>query len=181
MRKFLYLIALLPPEKIAEEVTAIKKEMSEKFNSSHTLKSPAHITLQKPFSRTEDIEPVLFKFLKIVAADFPAFNIDLSGFGHFDNRVIFISVRENKILNKLFDRLQQGLKEELLFSENDQQEKFTPHMTVAHKDLKPGMFIKAWDEFKDRPVEFSFNVENICLLKHNDKIWESYKFFNFKK
>ena len=181
MRKFLYLIAILPPDKIAEDVKAIKTVMSEKFNSSHTLKSPAHITLQKPFSRTEESETAIVKFLEKKAEQFSPFSIELSGFGHFDKRVIFINVLENKILYNLFEKLQRGLIDDLNFSERDRHEKFTPHMTVAHKDLKPEQFKNAWQEFKDREISFSFTAEGIYLLKHNDKFWEAYKFFRFKQ
>ena len=40
----LYFIALIPETRIMENVRVLKEEMRLKFNASHALKSPAHIT-----------------------------------------------------------------------------------------------------------------------------------------
>jgi len=181
VRKYLYFIAILPPADIAAEVTSIKQEIFEKYKSAHTLKSPAHITLQKPFSRTEQAEPSLLEFLEKIVDSISPFEIRLSGFGHFENRVLFINVLQNVCLKEVHRKLQQGLKEELNFSEKEIEINFTPHMTVAHKDLSPPMFKAAWQEFQNRKIECSFKAENLCLLKHNDKNWETFKLFNFKE
>ena len=45
----LYYIALLPPENIRQEVTALKEHAAEAFHSSKALNSPPHITLIPPF------------------------------------------------------------------------------------------------------------------------------------
>jgi 2'-5' RNA ligase len=180
VKKYLYLIAVIPPDEIAGAVKAIKQEMADSYNSSHTLKSPAHITLQKPFSRTEEAESSIMKLLESIAAQFSPFPVHLNGFGHFDNRVIFIHVDENNLLHEVYEKLQHSLKTDLGFTERDSTDRFTPHVSVPHRDLKPAMFKEAWLQFKERKIEFSFTIDGIYLLKHNDRFWEVYKKFEFK-
>jgi 2'-5' RNA ligase len=177
--KYLYFIAILPPVEIAKQVTSVKEEMFERFKSSHTLKSPPHITLQKPFSRTVEAEPSITEILTNFALSIMPFEIYLSGYGHFDKRVLFINVLPNEYLNQIHIELQQCVKTELNFSEKEIEIKFTPHMTLVHKDLSPAMFNLAWSSFQNWKIEFSFKAESISLLKYNDKNWEINKIFYF--
>ena len=52
----LYFIALIPPEPLKDQIQDIKLEVTEKFNSSHSLNAPPHITLLSPFRMDEEQE-----------------------------------------------------------------------------------------------------------------------------
>ncbi|MBK5277935.1 MAG: 2'-5' RNA ligase family protein, partial [Bacteroidia bacterium] len=56
---------------------------------------------------------------------------------------------------------------------------FHPHLTLAFRDLKKPMFEKAWEEFKSKEYSESFAAKHFTLLKHNGKVWESLKDFEF--
>ncbi|MDZ7681592.1 MAG: 2'-5' RNA ligase family protein [Fodinibius sp.] len=56
---------------------------------------------------------------------------------------------------------------------------FTPHMTVAYRDLSPDNFERAWEDFQDRSFDYSFEVNSIVLLKHDYQRWKPFYEFNF--
>lgn len=170
MKSKLYFIALLPPRDIADEVTRIKGEIAERYDSSHALKSPPHITLQMPFRRTE--ERLLTEQLKEFAAGQTAFSVTLDGYGCFPPKVIYIDVEDNPVLIRMQNELQDFLKKKLNFPENQLTTRFHPHMTIAHRDLKKSVFPAAWAEFGTREFRRIFTADNISLLRHNGHSWE---------
>src|SRR5205809_1051248 len=102
----LYFIALLTPGEIGAKIISIQKDVTERFHSSHALKSPPHITLVPPFKydgiSEKDFTEPLTKFI----LHFSPFAIQLDGFRCFEkNRVVFINVKQNENLNRLFSEL----------------------------------------------------------------------------
>lgn len=178
MSKELYLIALLPHEELREEVRELKLEMKERFNASHALKAPAHITLQMPFRRDETFEETLISALESFASGQHVFNITLNGFDAFPPRVIFLKIENHQPIADLHSAFQEMLKASLGFSEKELMSRFHPHLTIATRDLSKKMFHKAWPEFKEREFEASFTADRLHLLKHNGKHWELFREFS---
>jgi 2'-5' RNA ligase len=52
-------------------------------------------------------------------------------------------------------------------------------MTVGFSDLSKTEFWQAWDNFKNRPISFSFMADHLALLRHNGKTWDVYRKFDF--
>lgn len=181
MAKNLYLIALVPPENLRESVRQLKLEMKEQYNASHALKAPAHITLQMPFRREEDVEPHLIETLQSFSSTSTPFNVQLDGFDAFPPRVIFLKIVNHEPIVALHSGLNRLLEDKLEFSERELNREIHPHMTIATRDLTKKMFHKAWPEFRERAFERSFRIDRIHLLKHNGKQWEFFKEFDFGK
>ncbi|WP_340106807.1 2'-5' RNA ligase family protein [Rhodohalobacter sp. 8-1] len=179
MSKELYLIALIPHEELRNDVRKLKLEMKERFNASHALKSPAHITLQMPFRRDEANEDALAAALETFAKKHQAFDIRISGFDAFPPRVLFLSIEDHKPVANLHADLQILLKDTLNFPEKELMSRFHPHITIATRDLSKKMFHKAWPEFKEREFEGAFTANSLHLLKHNGKNWDMYREFGF--
>lgn len=179
MSKQLYLIALVPPEDLCDKVRNLKFEMKERFDASHALKAPAHITLQMPFRRDEASEETLIPALENFAADQNIFDIHINGFDSFPQRVLFLKIEEHAPIANLHADLQHYLKNELNFSENELMNRFHPHMTIATRDLSKKMFNKAWPEYRDRKFKASFTANSLHLLKHNGKNWDLFREFEF--
>lgn len=179
MSKQLYLIALVPPEDLRDKVYNLKLEMKERFNASHALKAPAHITLQMPFRRDESGEATLIPALEEFAAVQNMFDIHINGFDAFSPRVIFLKIEEHAPIEHLHSGLQHCLKNDLNFPEKELINRFHPHMTIATRDLSKKMFHKAWPEFRDREFKASFTANNLHLLKHNGKNWDLFREFEF--
>jgi 2'-5' RNA ligase len=179
MSNELYLIALVPHEELRDDVKSLKLEMENRFNASHALKAPAHITLQMPFRRDEAFEVTLTDGLKNFAAGQKPFDAALDGFDAFPPRVLFLNIENHKPIADLHAKLQDLLKGSLGLSEKEMMTRFHPHMTIATRDLSKKMFHEAWPEFQDRDFHSGFIADRLHLLKHNGKNWELYREFLF--
>lgn len=177
----LYLIALVPDPELRDGIRLLKEEMKQRFGASHALKSPAHITLQMPFRRSESFEPLLVQSLESLASQQQAFEVPLNGFDCFPPRVLFVRVGNQEGVIKLHSRLQKVLKEDLGFSEQERGFRFHPHMTIATRDLTEESFLRAWPEFAKRSFHDVFAVKSLFLLKHNGRTWDLFREFPFRK
>ena len=176
-----YFIAIVPPEPILLNITAIKTELFESYGSKGALRSPAHITLHMPFSWDDEKEEKLITNLESFQFN-NNIEIELNNYSCFEPRVIFISVSENEQLNELQKKLVQHCKKSLqLFNQDDDMRGFHPHVTVAFRDLKKPIFYKIWEVYKNKNFEAQFLCHHICLMKHVNDKWEVYKKFKVRK
>ena len=104
--KQLYFIALIPPTPLRDQIQDIKLEVKDKFNSSHSLNAPPHITLLSPFRMDEEQEDQLDSLLDVFAQGFHPFNVQLKDFSTFPPRVVFIDVIKSPALIELQEKLE---------------------------------------------------------------------------
>ena len=176
-----YFIAIIPPSPIREEAFALKNYFKEKYNSKASLNSPPHITLYMPFQWKSEEEEELLAALNDFGKGKEQINIEFDGFGAFPPRVIFISVKQNELLNQFQLQLQNFCKNELnLFNAQYKDQPFHPHLTIGFRDLKKEMFVAAWSEFKGKSFSESFPTSGFTLLKHDGKLWQPNNNFTFK-
>lgn len=175
----LYFIAILPPREIRQRVFELKEEMRIRFGAGHALKSPAHITLQKPFKRLTEEEAGLEEALRDFAAAEYQFSADLDGFGCFAPRVIFIKLTDAGPVISLHARLREMLLTRMHFNGAEIMKDVKPHITIATRDLTPEAFSDAWPEKKDERFRESFPVRSIWLLRHNGRDWDILEEFPF--
>lgn len=175
----LYLIALVPPLAVREQVRALKLEMRRRFGAGHALKSPAHITLQMPFRLALGGLEKFEETLRKLAVSQHPFTIKLDGFDCFAPRVIFIRVKEHRPVTALERQLKSALSEKDLLPPQKRAMPFHPHMTIATRDLEEAAFATAWREFKNRPFQMVFEVSGLFLLRHNGSRWELFREFEF--
>ena len=179
MKQGLYFIAILPPPEIADKVQKIKKEFVEKYNSREAYRQPAHFTLQAPFRILEADEEVIIPPLLSFAQDQNPFTVQLSGFNHFRDDVIFIDIEDPSEMKSLHRNLISFLQNELDFTDGMIRNKnLMPHMTVAYRDLSTEKFHQAWAAFSSRSFDYFFKVNSFFLLKHDDKQWQPLQEFN---
>jgi 2'-5' RNA ligase len=166
-----YFIAILLPGRVLEQVEALKQELLQQFNLKAALRSPAHITLHRPFEWSEKKEEQLvntlgeFKFNR-------NFEIALKDFNCFEPRVIFADVIKNEVMNELHYNLKYFAQQKLhLYNEVDDMRGFHPHVTIAFRDLRKNKFPGAWEKFKDRKFNAEFRYTGFSLLRLEKK-WE---------
>lgn len=173
-----YFIAIVPNEKLCDEIIAIKHDFATNFNSKGALRSPAHITLHMPFLWKETNEEKLIDQLEAFVFEKTRFEITLNNYSCFGERVIFIDVEKNETLNNLQKQLVRHVKQTLnLFNQDEDLRGFHPHITVAFRDLKKQQFTKAWALYKEKKFKNRFMCESFVLLKHEGKNWNVYKTF----
>jgi 2'-5' RNA ligase len=169
----LYFIAIVLPSPILEQVTELKSFVADNFASKAALRSPAHITLQMPFKKSPDKEPLLISFLNDFAQKHVSIPISLKNYNAFTPRVIYIDVEENQALWQLQKSLQEQGQSILKLNQSTYRNQgFHPHVTIAFRDLKKSMFTMAWEFFKDKSFEATFVAERLALLKHDGTQWQ---------
>lgn len=172
MSESLYFIAVVPPEEIQEQITSFKKEIASKYDSSHALKSPPHITLHMPFKWKDKKFEVLEQVIQSLNSKLDPFTIQLKDFDFFEPRVVFVDVVSNEKLEDLQKEVVDACRKQLkLDNANYKNRPFHPHVTIGFRDLKKPMFYEAKKEFKHRQVSFDFEANQISLLKHDGKQW----------
>jgi len=168
-----WFIALLPPPPLQQQITAIKQEICDRYHSRAALRSPPHITLQPPFRWPQSQRHQLLEHLGAIAQEHAPVPVQLSGFGAFPPRVIFIHVVETPQLMASQPAISQALAERLdIVDVRSQRRRFTPHLTVGFRDLRPKAFRQAWPEFQHRSFQAEFVVPHLTLLRHDGQRWQ---------
>ncbi|TZF84632.1 2'-5' RNA ligase family protein [Pedobacter sp. BS3] len=177
--KSLFLIALLPPEQLSEQIDGIRKECSEKYNVYAALKPPVHLTLYRTIHIEQHLEKHLEKVL-MQATHRDPFTVTLENFDSFNNQTLFI----NCIKSPPLAALQKSISAIISRNRFDPREVkggntlFKPHITIAYRDVSPEIFPVMWDEYKSRKFKREFPVHAFTLLKHNGKQWQPVKHYN---
>jgi 2'-5' RNA ligase len=128
--------------------------------------------LQPPFEWSDDNVTLLEEFLREFALGRESVTVTLRGFAAFVPRVIYIDVVSSPKLTALQTDLMANVESNLgIVDPVSQTRAFTPHMTVAFRDLSKQNFKIAWQEFEKRQLDFEFTAENLTLLLHDGKRW----------
>ncbi|MCB0645004.1 MAG: 2'-5' RNA ligase family protein, partial [Phaeodactylibacter sp.] len=141
--KRLYFVAVLPPEPLLDEMWRFKQYGRDHFETERALSSPPHITLMPPFSLDASLEAPLIQTLQATVQDVPPFPQALEGWGAFPPRVIYVKSLLSEALSSLQARIESAFSAELGIA-NPSPHPFTPHITIAFKDLSPENFKRAW-------------------------------------
>lgn len=177
----LYFIALIPPSPLKDEIQELKLEVKEKFNSSHSLNAPPHITLLSPFRLEGENEDKLDSLLDVFAQAIEPFEVRFNNFSTFPPRVVFIDVEKTSKLMEVQKKLEELARSNSeLFNYNYDDRPYHPHLTLAFKDLTKSNFHRAWKDFQDRTFDASFTAQGLYLLKHNREHWEEHKVYLIK-
>lgn len=171
----IYFIALLPNAAIGKEIIRIKQEFADNYDARKALRVLPHITLQAPFTADPSLEDALCTELTAFAAAAAPFEIRLDGFGAVNlksRRVLYIHVEKDPAIASLHNKLVGFLRKEFGFSSMLARYGYNPHISVALNDLKPRELEAAWGEYREKPFEATFRVNNIYIFRHTGTSWE---------
>ncbi|WP_176454118.1 2'-5' RNA ligase family protein [Siphonobacter sp. BAB-5385] len=178
-----YLIAALPPESIAEPIWAYKRYVAEHYGSVRGLRVLPHITYVSPFTLSEKV-PIssLAQQLESFLGSFQAETIQLTDFGYFStNRghVIYVAVEKTERMEQQYLTLDAFVRESLQVSLPPIHSVFTPHLTIAYRDLSRRQFEQAWPYFEQESFSARMPLDALWLLQHTGKQWEPLRKFDF--
>jgi 2'-5' RNA ligase len=176
----LYFIALPLNEKVDESIRKIQWEFSTRYESSRQLKIPPHITLIPPFESENSFLEGLKVLIESVCLHQPTLSIRLNGFGTFREKVVYAGVEKTVELIQLQEKIQTKMVEQLGFKKKSYFNDFTPHVTVANRDLTPENFQKAKKEFMDRPFHATFIAHHILIYIYEQGVWKLFQHFSLK-
>lgn len=171
-----YFIALVLQEPALSAIEAIKQELFEQHNLRGALRSPAHITLHRPFEWREDREAQLIEALSAFVFG-PEVTLQINGFDSFPPRVLYAAINANQALVHLHNRLTEHCKKTLrLFNESEDLRGFHPHITIAFRDLKKPLYFQLAPEFERKKLDLTLNFSGFSLLKLEKtwKVWRNY-------
>jgi 2'-5' RNA ligase len=172
-RERLYMMAIVPPPDLAEEIGKIREEFAEAYNCKAALKQPVHITLYPPYKEFDDHEAEVRKVLTKWVATQTSFDLEISGFDAFkDNGVVFLDVVKNDSLKQLHKGFSSQLTK-LLQPKIKSNQSYHPHITIGYRDIPKEVFPKAVKDFLPRKFASSFRVDRVLFWRHNGKNWET--------
>lgn len=171
LEKIRFFIALLPPAPVQDAAAALIRDLSRQYQT-RTAKAPPHITLQPPFLWSPAALPDLTTYLSEFASRHAAIPIELAGFGGFGSRVLYVHVAQTPILMTQQAALMDGLDQQFgICDPMSKRRPFTPHLTIASRNLTKQSFRQAWAELQSRSIQFSFVVNHLTLLQYQ-QAWQ---------
>ncbi|OUC16343.1 MAG: hypothetical protein B0A82_02140 [Alkalinema sp. CACIAM 70d] len=182
-------LALIPPPGVQDYANAIKQQFWEEYASQKAFSSPPHITLYPPFNWNAINMAQLTAKLIDFAHDRAPLPVTLSGFGAFPPRVIYINVQRTiELLDVHSDLLAYLALHCDLVHPQATSRPFTPHMTVAFRDLTLPNFQRAWPKFQTQALridnqemdQFTFMADRLTLLQHDGQQWQIHQEFTFQ-
>jgi 2'-5' RNA ligase len=167
----LYLVALLAPEPVLSQIWAFKQEVHALTGSRNAVRLPPHITLIPPLRRPDEFEASCAASLAAFAATRPPFLVGLDGFAWFGNRTLFVHVSQGDAVRAFHADLTAWCATHLPEVPIEKRP-FTPHLTLATRDLPPAQVPALRQQFAARTYAAEFEVHNITLFRHNGQHWE---------
>lgn len=175
-----FFIALLPPAAIQDYAHQVIRELNDRYRTN-TAKAPPHVTLQPPFLWQIRSLSQLEACLQGFATAQPTIPVSLSGFGAFSPRVLYINVLKTPQLLALQSALMAELEAQLgIVDPVSNRRPFSPHLTVASRNVTRQTFKQAWAELQSRSVEFEFVGDRLTLLIHDGRQWQIQREFSLK-
>lgn len=178
MRQNLYMLAIMPPAALTDEIEHIRHEFAEKYKAVAALKPPVHITLIPPYKTFPQTEQVLMAALQQWASKQDAFPVVLKDYDFFPgNGVVFIDVVRNDRLGAFRKELRQEFLKIIPASEAKRSSSFHPHITIGYRDIPRELFPDIEREYSSRQFSAEFIADAFYLWRHTGQRWETIQSF----
>lgn len=168
----LYLVALLPPEPVFSQTWALKQEVHHLTGSRNAVRLPPHITLLPPLRQPDEFEARCTAALAAFAATQRQFIVELHDFAWFGDRTLFAQVSEAAALKAFHAAFTKWCRLHLPEVPRENRP-FTPHLTLATRDLPAAQVPELRQLFAARQYDASFVAESFTLFRHNGQQWQS--------
>ena len=177
-----FLIAYKLPEKAAELAESISAGVSRacKVADPHR-RIPPHATLKSPFRANPKQINSLKGKLKEFVENKQEGEVALSGFDHFNKRVLYIDIKASNQARKTVDTLTESLVGINWLTVNGHDQHIVLHTTVARAQ-SVAEFEEIWSYLQENynpDVEMNFNSISLLQLNTTDDNWETCNEFNF--
>lgn len=176
-----YFLAIVPEGEFQDQVTRLKLDIREKFQSKYALKSPAHVTVKMPFGYNEAKESQLIAMLEGFMGRYNQMSLKIKGVKTFGNRVIYLGVDADKDLFDFQSELKTFCKKELNLVDELSDRNYHPHMTIAFKDIKKTQFQDIFQFAANDNLKKDMLVKKIFLLKKLEGKWVVWRKVPLKK
>lgn len=169
---YTHFVGVLVPERISDVVENCRAWMGEYFGCKSGYRTAPHITLVAPFSIVDPegfgaLEGALYGWARTMRP----FEASVTGFGAFAERTVFAHVDENPAWLEWYASLTRALKDAYPRTIPARGEKFTPHLTVANRDIPNGAVPLALAHLAELGLHETFTVDNVALFAWRGDSW----------
>ncbi|RYU80511.1 2'-5' RNA ligase family protein [Hymenobacter persicinus] len=166
----LFLVALLPPEPVFSQLWALKQQVHQRTGSRNAVRLPPHLTLVPPTRQPDGFEADCRRALQAFATTQPPFFVGLENFAWFGARTLFVRVSEARGVQQCHAALTAWLATHLPAVPAETRP-FTPHLTLATRDLPAALVPELQQDFAARRYAATFEVRSITLFRHDGRQW----------
>jgi 2'-5' RNA ligase len=175
-----HFIGVLVPKELSDALTDCRVWMHEQYGCKSGYGTPIHITLVPPFHLDE-----MFTTQQVVASTKEAiynngtmnhlfsFNAQVKGFASFGDRTLFAQVLPSPQWTPLRDAVLNELLATCPGCTKKDRRPFTPHLTIANRDIPVHAAEAALAHFAEFDLEASFPVNTICVFTRINSSWIS--------
>ena len=149
----------------------MKQEVNRLTGSRNAVRLPPHITLIPPTRQPAEFEARCTDALMDFAATQKPLVVGLHNFAWFGNRTLFVHVSEAAALKNFHANLTEWCATHLPEVPRENRS-FTPHLTLATRDLPVAQVPELRRLFGARAYEATFAVQNFTLFRHNGQQWQ---------
>lgn len=167
----LYLVAALPPEPVFSETWALKQQMHQFTGSRNAVRLPPHITLMPPQRQDDAFAGRCAAALAAFATTQAPFTVGLRDFAWFGNRTLFVQVSEAAAVRACHAALTDWCARHLPEVPRESRP-FTPHLTLATRDLPAAQVPELRRLFAARSYAAAFEVRQLTLFRHDGQQWQ---------
>jgi 2'-5' RNA ligase len=172
-----FFIAFLAPPVVHDYATKVIQDLRDRYGMD-TAKAAPHITLIPPFEWAIASLSHLEETLQQFATSQPPIPLQISGFGRFGHRVLYLNVERTPALMTLQRSLSQQFEIVLgIADEKEKQRGFSPHLTVASRHVTRQTFQQAWAELQPQAVDFQWRGDRLTLLRHDGRQWHTHSHY----
>ncbi len=163
-----YFIGITLPEDLENKIERQREWMRRKWGCRSGMRTQPHITLIPPFQ--SDLSLGEIKELLSPLSVSP-FDISVSGFGAFGERTIFAHVERSRELENLQKKICSLLMDGGVRLKDEKR--FTPHITIANRDIKSKAFIPSMEYFNTIDLKYIFTADSVMVFEFCDYVWTS--------
>ena len=168
-----HFVGVLASEDLADTLAGCRRWMGEAFGCRSGFATPMHVTLIPPFAlRDPEVAEALAQAIGETARAMKPFTARASGFGAFGERTVFARVVPDPRWAALRDALFAETSRALPGLLRKDARPFTPHLTVANRDIPVGAIPRALEHFAPLALEEEFPADHIALFERRGGAWE---------
>ncbi len=163
-----YFIGVTLPEDLRAAIESARGWMQKKWGNRSGMKTECHITLIPPFKCDKPLSEMK-EMLRSLSL--PLVSVSVRGWGSFGERTIYAHVDESESLLLLRNAIGNRLRENgVSFTI---EKRFTPHITIANRDIKPYAFIPSMEYLNEIKLDTAFTVDSFMIFSFIDWSWRS--------
>lgn len=174
-----HFVGVLVPDDITLTLEDCRRYMNEKYGCKSGFATPIHVTLVPPFRlpqeySTKDLENAIISEILPYSSELK-FTAHIQNFSAFGDRTIFAKVLKDEKWTNLRDKVFNAVIKAAPFCTKKDQRPFTPHLTVANRDIPAGVSTDALKVMNELNLIEDFEVNNITIFERQNGKWISAK------